>query len=74
LHEPRLPRALGLLALKLIAGTCRQQRPCFHTRCLATLLGLARTIYVYEVYTVFLAGKPPSIRSYTVYVYGSGRP
>jgi len=29
---------------------------------------------VYIVYTVFLAGKPPNIRSYTVYIYGSGQP
>jgi len=28
---------------------------------------------VYIVYTVILAGKPPNVRSYTVYIYGSGR-
>jgi len=26
------------------------------------------------MYTVFLAGKSPYIRSYTVYIYGSGQP
>jgi hypothetical protein len=35
---------------------------------------LARSIYIYCVYTVFLAGKSPNIRSYTVYIYGSGKP
>jgi len=30
--------------------------------------------YEYGVYTVFLAGKPPNIRSYMVYIYGSGQP
>jgi hypothetical protein len=37
-------------------------------------LGLARTIYIYDVYTIFLAGNSPYIRSYTVYIYGSGQP
>ena len=40
----------------------------------AIYLGLARTIYTYGVCTVFLAGRSPNIRSYTVYVYGSGQP
>jgi hypothetical protein len=31
--------------------------------------GLARTINIYGVCTVFLAGELPNIRSYTVYVY-----
>jgi len=31
-------------------------------------------IRVYGVYTVFLAGKSPYIRSYTVCIYGSGQP
>ena len=35
---------------------------------------LARTIYIYGVYTVFLAGISPNIRSNTVYIYGSGQP
>jgi hypothetical protein len=30
--------------------------------------------YIYGVYTVVLAGKSPNIRSYTVYIYGSGQP
>jgi hypothetical protein len=29
--------------------------------------------YVYGAHTVFLAGKSPSIRSYTVHIYGSGQ-
>jgi len=39
-----------------------------------TYVGLARTIYIHGVYTIFLAGKSPNIRSYTVYIYGSGQP
>jgi len=31
-------------------------------------------IRIYGVHTVFLAGKSPYIRSYTVYIYGSGQP
>jgi hypothetical protein len=31
-------------------------------------------IGTYGVHTVFLAGKSPYIRSYTVYIYGSGQP
>jgi len=27
-----------------------------------------------HIYTVFLAGTSPNIRSYTVYIYGSGQP
>jgi len=30
--------------------------------------------YINGVYTVFLAGKSPNIRSYTVFIYGSGQP
>ena len=30
--------------------------------------------YMYGVYTVFLAGKSPSIRSYTMHTHGSGQP
>ena len=40
-------------------------------------LELARTVYIwciYGVYTVFLAEKPPIIRSYTVHIYGSSQP
>jgi len=35
---------------------------------------LARTIHIDGVYTVFLAGKSPNIRSYMVYTYSSGKP
>jgi len=31
-------------------------------------------IYIYGVCTVFLAGKSPNIRLYTVYTFGSGQP
>jgi len=31
-------------------------------------------IGIYSVHTVFLAGKSPYIRSYTVHIYGSGQP
>ena len=31
-------------------------------------------IYIYGLYTVFLAGKATNIRSYTVYIDGSGQP
>jgi len=31
-------------------------------------------IGIYGVHTVFLAGKPPYIRSYMVQIYGSGQP
>ena len=34
-------------------------------------IGLARTIYIYGAFTVFLAG---NMRSYTVCIYGSGQP
>jgi hypothetical protein len=37
-------------------------------------LKLATTIYLYGVYTVFLAGKSLNIRSCTPYVYGAGQP
>jgi hypothetical protein len=37
-------------------------------------IGLARTICIYGVYTAFLAGKSPNIRSYTVHIYGFGQP
>ena len=30
--------------------------------------------HIYGVYTVFLSGKSSNIRSYTVYIYGSGQP
>ena len=34
--------------------------------CVYSCVGLARTIYIYGVYTVFYAGCSPNIRSYTV--------
>jgi hypothetical protein len=38
-------------------------------------LGLARSIYMYIWFTYsILAGKSPNIRSYAVYIYGSGQP
>jgi len=33
-----------------------------------------RYVYIYDVYTVFLAGKSPNIRPCTVYLYDSGQP
>jgi len=40
----------------------------------AGYLKLARTRYIYAVYTAFLAGRSPNIRSYTGYIYNSGQP
>ena len=34
----------------------------------------ATALIIYGVYTVFLAGKLPKIRPYTVHIYGSGQP
>jgi hypothetical protein len=39
----------------------------FRHRCLK-FVGMARTVYVNSVYTVFLAGKSPNIRSYTMHI------
>ena len=36
-------------------------------------LGLARTIYLYGVHTVFLAWKSPNIRCIYTYIYDSGQ-
>jgi len=30
--------------------------------------------YIYGVHAKYLAGKPPSIQSFTVYIHGSGQP
>jgi len=41
------------------------------------LVGMARTLHTYRIYVVYmisLAWKPPYIWSYTVYIYGYGRP
>ena len=40
----------------------------------STHVGLAKTINIYGVFTVILAGKSPITRSYKVYIYGSGQP
>jgi len=45
-----------------------------HTVRLRARVGLAKTIYKYGVYTVFLAGKSPNTWSFTVQIYGSGQP
>ena len=37
------------------------------------LIRVCRKIYI-QLYTVFLAGKSPDTRSFTVYTYGSGQP
>jgi hypothetical protein len=41
-----------------------------HTRCIYRIFGRETTKYtvIYGIYTVYLAGKPPDIRSYTVYI------
>jgi hypothetical protein len=46
----------------------------FVGHCNVIFIELARTIYIYGVYTVCLAGNLPDIRSYTVHTYGSGQP
>jgi hypothetical protein len=38
------------------------------------VIRVGRNHNMYGVYTVCLAGKPQNIRSYTVYIYGSGQP
>ena len=43
-----------------------------HIRCIYTVL--ANPTHIRSVCKVFLAGKSPSIRSYTLYIYGSGQP
>jgi len=48
--------------------------PLHSTSVVCSRVVLARTIYIYGVCTVFLAEKSPNIRSYTVYIYGSGQP
>jgi len=48
-------------------------KKCVHTY-LGVCIGVAKTIYIYGVCTVILAGKSPNIRSYTVFIYGSGQP
>ena len=53
----------GLGTLMLRCRSCRFRSGQNHT-----------FIGMYGVYTVFLAGKSPYIRSYTVQIYGSGQP
>ena len=47
-----------------------------HIRCIYGIFGREITKYtvIYGVFTIFLAGKSPNIRAYTVYIYGSGQP
>jgi hypothetical protein len=49
-------------------------KPLWQDYAYAAFVGLARTIYIYGVYTVILAGESPNIRSYTVCIYGFGQP
>jgi len=50
--------------------------PYGHIRCVYSIFGREITIHtvIYGVYTVFLAGKSPYIRSHTVCIYGSANP
>jgi len=67
-----LPAVLAPIRRSVSLCACVGEVSAFqHTH---TYLGLARTIYIYGVFTVILAGKSPKIRSYTVYIYGSGQP
>ena len=34
---------------------------------------MCRVVQIYGVFKIFLAGKSSNIRSYTVYIYGSGQ-
>jgi hypothetical protein len=43
-----------------------------HLHAVCWYVGLARTIYIRCIYGSF--GRAPNIRSYTVYIYGSGQP
>ena len=48
---------------------------CTHRYALCNALYIHHAcIRIYGVYTVILVGKSPYIRSYTVYIYGSGQP
>jgi hypothetical protein len=53
----------------VFAGIMKQRQSCWN----GGLVGLARTIYIRCIYGI-LAGKSQNIRSYTVYIYGSGQP
>ena len=65
-HTHVLQTRLCLLAIKA---------PFNHNRVTGYIgVGLAKTVYIYGLYTVVLAEKAPNIRSYTVFIYGSGQP
>ena len=53
---------------------CAFVRGCVNTGVYSLCIGLARTLYIYGVYTVYLTGKSQKKRSYTVYIYGAGQP
>ena len=76
---------LDFLTAQIDSGICDFQPRLFTDKAMVLQVlgrclyaGLARTIYIYiyiyGVYTVYLAGKSPYIRSYTVCIYGSGQP
>jgi len=67
----RLWPSLKIYCSRRPASCCLRPR---HA-CLTIRVGQNHTfIGIYGVYTVFLAGKSPYIRSYTVCIYGSGQP
>jgi len=45
-----------------------------HTPSSAGVMSRVGQKYIHTVHTVFLAGKSPNFRSYTVYKYGSSQP
>ena len=67
----------------MAAPTCNAQLLQGQSVCVCTLQSTAHIcrvgqnhtfIDMFSVYTIFLAGKSPYIRSYTVCIYGSGQP
>ena len=48
--------------------------PCHKYRIYTVYIWFWPTLYIYGVYTVFLARKSPNIRSHSVYMYGCGQP
>jgi len=56
--------------ISAIMGFCALSTQLIHSKC----LGLARTIYIRCIYGVFGRKINKNIRSYTVYIYGSGQP
>jgi hypothetical protein len=72
---PDIHGVRSLLAVRCIA--CWQCVVCLERglRSLVSRVGQNHTCKgVYGVHTVFLAGKSPYIRSYTMCIYGSGQP